>query len=92
MSGTSGLGDALKVSSGCYRVVDSENPTECAKAIKIVRQKDRGVRLEDAKYLCEKYSVKYSWQEQCDYLVEKMLHLVFGKINGFFIIVFFTVL
>ena len=93
VSGNSGLGDALKkVPSGSHHVVDSEDPKEWAKAIKIVRQKDREVRLEDAKYLREKYAMKYSWQQQCDCLVEKMLLLTFGKINGLFVIVFFTIL
>ena len=81
VSGNSGLGDALKkVPSGSSHVVDSEDPKEWAKAINIVRQKGRGVRLEEADLLREKYAVKYSWQKQCDYLVEKMLHLSFGKI------------
>ena len=84
VSGNSGLGDALKkVPSGSSHVVDSEDPKEWAKAINIVRQKGRQVRLEEADLLCEKYAGKYSWQKQCDYLVEKMLHLSFGKINGF---------
>ena len=82
VSGNSGLGDALrKVPSGFSHVVDSEDPKEWAKAIKIVRQKGREVRLEEANLLHEKYALKYSWQEQCDTLVEKMLHLTFGKIN-----------
>ena len=84
VSGNSGLGDALKgVSSGFSHVVDSEDPKEWAKAINIVRQKSREVRLEDAKYLREKYAVKYSWQKQCDYLVRKIVHLSFGKIVDF---------
>ena len=84
VSGNSGLGDALKkVSSGFSHVVDSEDPKEWAKAIGIVRQKGREVRLEDANLLREKYALKYSWQKQCDCLVEKMMHLSFGKINGF---------
>ena len=84
VSGNSGLGDALKeVPSGFSHVVDSEDPKEWAKAIKIVRQKGRELRLEEANLLREKYALKYSWQEQCDCLVEKMLHLSFGKIIGF---------
>ena len=83
VSGNSGLGDALKkVPSGFSHVVDSEDPKEWAKAIKVVRQKGREVRLEEAVFLREKYASKYSWQKQCDCLVEKMLHLSFGKING----------
>ena len=27
--------------------------------------------------------MKYNWQEQCNFLVEKMLNLSLGKINGF---------
>ena len=84
VSGNSGLGDALKkVPSGFSHVVDSEDPKEWAKAIKIVRQKGREVRLEEANLLREKYALQYNWQKQCDCLVEKMLHLSFGKINGF---------
>ena len=83
VSDNSGLGDALKkVPSGFSHLVDSEDPKEWAKAIKIVRQKDREVRLEDANLLREKYAAKYSWQKQCGDLVEKMLHLTFGKINS----------
>ena len=83
VSGNSGLGDALKkVSSGFSHVVDSEDPTEWAKAINIVRKKGREVRLEDANLLREKFAAKYSWEKQCGDLVEKMLHLTFGKINA----------
>ena len=85
VSSNSGLGDALKkVPSGFSHVVDSEDPKEWAKAINIVRQKDREVRLKDAKHLREQYAVKYSWQEQCVGLVEKMLQLTFGKIKALY--------
>ena len=83
VSGNSGLGDALKkVPSGTHHVVDSEDPIEWAKAIKIVRQKGREVRLEEANFLREKFAAKYSWQKQCGDLVKKMVHLTFGKINA----------
>ena len=83
VSDNSGLGDALKkVASGTHHVVDSEDPIEWAKAIRKVRLKGRVVRLEEAKLLREKYAVKYSWQEQCGDLVEKMCHLTFGRINA----------
>ena len=83
VSGNSGLGDALKkVPSGTHHVVDSEDPIEWAKAIKIVRQKGREVRLEEANLLREKFATKYSWQKQCGDLVKKMVHLTFGKINA----------
>ena len=84
VSGNSGLGDALKkVPSGFSHVVDSEDPKEWAKAINIVRLKDREVRLKEANFLRNQYKSTYSWQEQCDCLVKKMLHLSFGKITGF---------
>ena len=93
VSGNSGLGDALKkVPSGFSHVVDSEDPKEWAKAIKIVRQKDREVRLEDANYLRKKYAMKYSWQEECSGLVKIMLHLTFGKLNSLYILVLFSIL
>ena len=82
-SGNSGLGDALKkVVSGFSHVVDSEDPKEWAKKIKDVRQKGTKIRLEEASFLREQYTLQYSWQKQCDCLVEKMLHLSFGKLNG----------
>ena len=81
VSGNSGLGDALKkVPSGSYYVIDSEDPKEWAKAIKSVRQKGREVRLDEAMILRKKYAEKYSWQKQCDHLVEKMANLSFGNI------------
>ena len=81
VSSNSGLGEALKkVPSGSCCVVDSEDPNEWAKAVKSVREKEREVRLEEVRILREKYALKYSWQKQCTYLVEKMLQLTFGKL------------
>ena len=80
VSGNSGLGEALrKVPNGSNCVVDSEDPKDWAKEIRAIRQKDRDVRLEESKLLCEKYLVKYNWHESCSVLVEKMCHLTFGK-------------
>ena len=82
VSGNSGLGKALKkVPHGSNCVVDSEDPKDWAKAIGAVREKDRDVRLAESKDLREKYLEKYSWQEPCGVLVEKMLNLTFGKIS-----------
>ena len=84
VSGNSGLGDALKnVPSGVSHVVDSDDPKEWAKAISVVRKKGRKVRLEEANLLRERYALEYSWQKQCDCLVETMMCLSFGKINVF---------
>ena len=83
VSGNSGLGDALKkVSGGSSCVVNSEDPKEWAKAIKAVREKDRDVRLEEAKDLCGKYARKYSWEEQCGKLVERMMNIAQGMCSN----------
>ena len=76
VSGNSGLGEALKkLPYGSYSVVNSEDPKEWAKAIEAVREKERNVRLEEAKHLCGNYAREYSWEEQCDKLVERMLNI-----------------
>ena len=80
VSDNSGLGEALKkVAGGSSCVVNSEDPKEWAKAITAVRDKERNVRLEEAKHLCGNYARKYSWEEQCDKLVERMLNIVQSK-------------
>ena len=84
VSENSGLGKALKkVLHGSTCIVDSEDPKDWAKAIRAVCKKDRELRLAEAKDLCEKYLEKYSWQEPCGVLMEKMLNLTFGKISVF---------
>jgi len=86
VSGNSGLGEALKkVLYGSHSVVDSEDPKEWAKAIVAVRQKDRELRLEESKSLCAAYAKKYSWQGQCDRLVERMLDTTLGKYHVLFL-------
>ena len=80
VSGNSGLGEALgKVPYGSNCVVESEDPKEWAKAIKDVRKKDRKLRLKESKLLCREYAELYSWQEQCDKLVERMMNIFLGK-------------
>ena len=79
VSGNSGLGQALRdVPTGSNWVVDSEDPNDWARKIKDVREVNRNVRLAESKLLREKYLEKYSWQEPCGALVEKMRHLVTG--------------
>ena len=81
VSTNSGLGEALmKVPNGSNCVVDSEDPKLWASKIKAVREKDRNVRLAESKLLREKYLEKYSWQEPCGVLVEKIHNLVTGKV------------
>nr|XP_058942270.1 uncharacterized protein LOC131770568 [Pocillopora verrucosa] len=77
VSGNSGFGEALcTVPSGKSFVVESEDPEEWAKAIAGVRQKERSDRLQDIQQLRSSYEEKFSWEKQCDSLVEKMWDIV----------------
>ena len=77
VSSNSGFGEALLLLpySESYVVV-SDDPMEWAKAIKSVRQKDKAQRLEEIQTLRTNYEEKYSWEDQCDRLIEKMLSIV----------------
>ena len=80
VSGNSGFGEALcTVPSGKSFVVESEDPEEWAKAIAGVRQKERSDRLRDIQQLRSSYEEKFSWEKQCDSLVEKMWDIVHGE-------------
>ena len=96
VSGNSGLGQALeKVPGGSPCVIHSEDPKKWASAIRVIRQKKRTVRLKEATLLREAYAANYSWQRQCESLVEKMVNLVSGESYVtyiFFGIVFFSIL
>ena len=73
VSGSSGFGETLKkvpFASSC--VIESEDPKEWANAIKAVRHKDREMRLGESKVVRSAYAEKYSWEEQCDKLIERM--------------------
>ena len=81
VSGNSGLGEALKkVSFGSNCVVKSENPKDWANAIRIVREKDREMRLDECKTLREKYAMKHNWRDDCNRLVEQMLIISGGNV------------
>ena len=81
VSGNSGLGEALKnVLHGSNCVVGSDDPKEWAKAIRSVRQKRRDLRLAETKSVSEEYGKKYSWEEQCRLLVQRMMNITSGKI------------
>ncbi|CAH3186086.1 unnamed protein product, partial [Porites evermanni] len=80
VSGNSGLGEALKkVSFGSNCVVMGENPKDWANAIRIVREKDREMRLDECKTLREKYAMKHNWRDDCNRLVERMLSISGAK-------------
>ena len=80
VSGNSGFGEALcTVPSGKSLVVESEDPGKWAKAIAGVRQKERSDRLQDIQQLRSSYEEKFSWEKECDNLVEKMWDIVHGE-------------
>ena len=72
--GNSGLGMALEqLPSGAKHVVDSEDPQDWANKIKEIREKGAKACTAEAKQLRLEYMEKFSWREQCDHLVEKMM-------------------
>ena len=80
----SGFGKALsKVTFGPACVVDSEDPQNWAEAIEKVRRKDRETRLQESDTLRTNYEKKYSWEKQCNDLVEIAETMVTGM-NFFF--------
>ena len=80
VSGNSGFGDALKkVLFGSHSVVNSENPKDWANAIRLVREKDREMRLDECKALRKKYAKKHNWQDHCNRLIEIMRNISQGK-------------
>ena len=80
VSANSGLGEALrKVSYGSCSVVDSEDPKDWANGIRVARQKDRKIRLNESKILSETYAKVYNWQDHCNRLVEIMRNISRGK-------------
>ena len=74
----SGFAKALEnISFGQSCIVDSDDPTRWAEAIEGVRDKHR-LRLEEIKTVRASYEKKYSWEKQCDALVDKMWRMVHG--------------
>lgn len=70
----SGLGVALKkLPSGGKQVVDSDDPQVWAQKIKEIRAKDHETTSFETRQLREEYMQKYSWEDQCNKLVEKMM-------------------
>ena len=80
VSGNSGFGNTLcTLPLGKPFVVDSADPEDWAKAIRAVRLKDRTERLQEIQKLQTSYEEKFSWEKQCEALVEKMWSLVHGQ-------------
>ncbi|XP_067050400.1 NLR family CARD domain-containing protein 3-like isoform X2 [Acropora muricata] len=77
VSKNSGFGEVLSnVPYGSSFVIDSEDPSVWKAAIKSIWNKDRQLRLEEAKGLRDSYRKRYSWSQQCKKLLEKMVKLL----------------
>ncbi|XP_015756756.1 PREDICTED: uncharacterized protein LOC107336211 [Acropora digitifera] len=73
----SGFGEALgSVPFGSSFVIDSEDSIAWTAAIKGIWNKDRQTRLDETKVLRDSYGKRYSWSEQCENLIEKMVSLL----------------
>ena len=80
VSGNSGFGKALRgLPMGESFVIDSDDPKEWAKAIAAIRQKTRTQRLEESQSLRRSYDERFSWEGQCQALVDRMWKMVYGK-------------
>ena len=79
VSGNSGFGDALKeLPFGSSCVVDSEDASEWAKAIRTICDKKRKLQLKEAVKVRESYAEEYQWEGECGRLVERMLNIIQG--------------
>ena len=77
VSKNSGFGEALgNVPFGSSFVIDSKDPIVWTAAIKGIWKKDRQTRLAETKVLRDSYGKRYSWSEQCENLIEKMVSLL----------------
>ena len=77
--GASGLGEALTdVAGGSSSIVESEDVTVWSEAIKKVRNEVREARIGGANSLRNHYNEKYSWEKQCEVLVEEMQKMASG--------------
>ena len=75
----SGFAKALEnVLHGNACIVNSDDPAEWAKAIEAVRIR-HGMRLQEIKSLRASYEEMYSWEEQCEALVNRMWKMSHGK-------------
>ena len=78
VSQNSGFGEAIQEIGSTF-IVDSEDAEHWAEAIKGVRQKGSETAIKECRELRARYAKKYSWQAQCNDLVEMMLTLVHGE-------------
>ena len=75
----SGFAKALgNVPIGNTCIVNSDDPAKWAEAIEAVRTRHR-MRLEEIKALRASYETMYSWQKQCEALVNRLWKMSHGK-------------
>ena len=79
VSKNSGFGEALgSIPCGSLFVIGDEDPSAWAAAIECIWNKDRKSRLDEVKTVRDCYAERYSWSEQCEHLIKKMVELVDG--------------
>ena len=84
VSRNSGFGETLlSVPFGSSFVVDSEDPSAWASAIRRILVKGRENRLSEAKTVRDSYGKKYNWAKQAKYLIDKMITWVHGMNANF---------
>ena len=82
VSGNSGFAHVLRdLPFGKSFVVDSKDPKEWAQAIASIRQKRRAQRLKEIATLRTCYEERYSWENQCRAIVEKMWSMVVVRLS-----------
>ena len=79
VSKNSGFGEALgSVPCGSLFVIGHEDPSAWVAAIERIWNKDRKSRLDEVNTVRDIYAKRYSWSEQCEHLIQKMVELVDG--------------
>ena len=79
VSKNSGFGEALGcVPCGSLFVIGHEDPSVWVAAIERIWNKDRKSRLDEVNTVRDIYAERYSWSEQCEHLIQKMVELVDG--------------
>ena len=59
--------------------METAEPKEWAKAVRAVRLKDRAERLQEIQRMRTSYEDTFSWEKQCEALVQNMWRIVYGK-------------
>lgn len=79
VSHNSGFGEALSnIPFGSSCVIESKDASVWSEAIRRVWEKSRKKRLQESDFLRTAYGKEYSWENQCNELVNKMLNITHG--------------